>query len=187
MCANATNFLNLCPCAMFLFCRCCNPRALPDACSSFSLSAEKGFRCFGTCCQLHGTARSHHCLLCLLHGKGKQYHPGTQSIPSSKKDAQPLPKRDDTLSTAQWFSMLDLASGYWQVEVEPADREKTTFATAHGLYQFCVMPFGLCNAPGTFQQLMEHVLVGLHWTSCLVYLDDIIIFSQIISDHLQKL
>ena len=46
--------------------------------------------------------------------------------------------------TAQWFSMLDLASGYWQVEVEPADREKTAFATAHGLYQFRVMLFGLC-------------------------------------------
>ena len=73
------------------------------------------------------------------------------------------------------------------MEVEPADREKTAFATAHGLYQFRVMPFGLCNAPGTFQRLMEHVLVGLHWTSCLVYLDDIIIFSQTISDHLQKL
>ena len=66
----------------------------------------------------------------------------------------------DTLGTAQWFSMLDLASGYWQVEVEPADREKTAFVTAHGLYQFRVMPFGLCNAPGTFQRLMEHVLAG---------------------------
>ena len=109
----------------------------------------------------------------------------------TKKDAQPLPRIDDTLDTlgkAQWFSTLDLASGYWQVDrVEPADREKTAFATAHGLYQFRVMPFGLCNAPGTFQRLMEHVLAGLHWTSCLVYLDDIIIFSQTISDHLQKL
>ena len=108
----------------------------------------------------------------------------------TKKDAQPLPRIDDTLDTlgkAQWFSTLDLASGYWQVEVEPADREKTAFATAHGLYQFRVMPFGLCNAPGTFQRLMEHVLAGLHWTSCLVYLDDIIIFSQTVSDHLQKL
>ena len=119
----------------------------------------------------------------------------------TKKDAQPLPRIDDTLDTlgkAQWFSTLDLASGYWQVEVEPADREKTAFATAHdrektafatahGLYQFRVMPFGLCNAPGTFQRLMEHVLAGLHWTSYLVYLDDIIIFSQTISDHLQKL
>ena len=81
----------------------------------------------------------------------------------TKKDAQPLSRIDDTLytlGTAQWFSTLDLASGYWQVEVEPADREKTAFATAHGLYQFRVMPFGLCNAPGTFQRLMEHVLAG---------------------------
>ena len=68
------------------------------------------------------------------------------------------------------------------MEVEPADREKIAFATAHGLYQFRDMPIGLCIAPGTFQQLMEQVLAGLHWTSCL---DDI--FSQTISDHLQKL
>ena len=108
----------------------------------------------------------------------------------TKKDAQPLPRIDDTLDalgTAQWFSTLDLASGYWQVEVEPDDWEKTAFTTSHGLYQFRVMPFGLCNAPGTFQRLMECVLAGLHWTSCLVYLDDIIVFSRNISDHLQKL
>ena len=91
------------------------------------------------------------------------------------------------LGAAKWFSTLDLASGYWQVEVEPADREKTAFATPQGLYQFRVMPFGLCNAPGTFQRLMEHALAGLHWTSCLVYLDDIIIFSRNIPDHLQRL
>ena len=92
----------------------------------------------------------------------------------TKKDAQPLPRIDDTLDAlgaAKWFSTLDLASGYWQVEVEPADREKTAFATPQGLYQFRVMPFGHCNAPGTFQRLMEHALAGLHWTSCLVYLD----------------
>ena len=106
------------------------------------------------------------------------------------KDAQSCPRIDDTLDTlgaAKWFSTLDLASGYWQVEVEQSDREKTAFSTPQGLYQFRVMPFGLCNAPGTFQRLMEHVLAGLHWTSCLVYLDDIIIFSQSIADHLQKL
>ena len=88
---------------------------------------------------------------------------------------------------AQWFSTLDLASGYWQVEVDPADREKTAFSTPDALYQFRVMPFGLCNAPGTFQRLMEHVLRGLHWSTCLVYLDDIIIFSTTIEEHLTRL
>ena len=94
----------------------------------------------------------------------------------TKKDAHPLPRMDETLdmlSGAKWFSTLDLASGYWQVEVDPADREKTAFSTPFGLYQFRVMPFGLCNAPSTFQRLMELVLSGLHWTTCLVYLDDI--------------
>ena len=108
----------------------------------------------------------------------------------TKKDAHPLPRIDDTLDTlgeAQWFSTLDLASGYWQVEVDPADREKTAFATPDALYQFRVMPFGLCNAPGTFQRLMEHVLRGLHWSTCLVYLDDIIIFSKTIEEHLTRL
>ncbi len=108
----------------------------------------------------------------------------------TRKDAQPLPRIDDTIDAlegAKWFSTLDLASGYWQVEVDPRDREKTAFPTPYGLYQFRVMPFGLCNAPGTFQRLMEQVLTGLHWTSCLVYLDDIIIFSKTIEDHLGRL
>ena len=108
----------------------------------------------------------------------------------TKKDAHPLPRIDDTLDTlggAQWFSILGLAGGYWQVEVDPADREKTAFATPDALYQFRVMPFGLCNAPGTFQCLMEHVLRGLHWSTCLVYLDDIIIFSMAIEEHLTRL
>ncbi len=108
----------------------------------------------------------------------------------TKKDAHPLPRIDDTLDSlggAHWFSTIDLASGYWQVEVDPSDREKTAFATPDGLYQFRVMPFGLCNAPATFQRLMERVLQGLHWSTCLVYLDDIIIFSASVGDHLARL
>ena len=72
----------------------------------------------------------------------------------TKKDTQPLPRIDDTLdalSGARSFFTLDLESGYWQVEVDPADKEKTAFVTPFGLHQFRIMPFGLCNAPGTFQ------------------------------------
>ena len=61
------------------------------------------------------------------------------------------------------------------------------FSTPYGLFQFRVMPFGLCNAPSTFQRLMELVLTGLHWSSCLVYIDDIIIFSSMVQEHFQRL
>ena len=93
------------------------------------------------------------------------------------KDAYPLPRIDDTLDMLagkQWFSTLDLASGYWQVSLSREARAKTAFATHSGLFQFRVMPFGLCNAPATFERLMDRVLQGLRWSRCLVYLDDII-------------
>ena len=96
------------------------------------------------------------------------------------KDAYPLPRIDDTLDMLagkQWFSTLDLASGYWQVSLSQAARAKTAFATHSGLFQFRVMPFGLCNAPATFERLMDRVLQGLRWNRCLVYLDDIISFG----------
>ena len=70
------------------------------------------------------------------------------------KDAYPLAGK-------QWFSMLDLASGYWQVLLPREARAKTAFATPSGLFQFKVMPFGLCNAPATFERLMDRVLQGL--------------------------
>ena len=77
---------------------------------------------------------------------------------STKKDAYPLPRIDDCLDAlggAKWFITLDLASGYWQVEVAQEDRQKTAFVTERGLYEFTVMPFGLANAPATFERLME--------------------------------
>ena len=86
-----------------------------------------------------------------------------------------------------WFSTLDLCSGYWQVEVEPKDRPKTAFTTSCGLFQFTVMPFGLCNAPSTFERLMEMALKGLHWDTCLVYLDDLIIHATGFDDELSRL
>jgi hypothetical protein len=72
---------------------------------------------------------------------------------------------------------MDLQSGYWQVPIKESDRAKTAFVTADGLYHFKVMPMGLCSAPATFQRMMDVVLSGLKWTTCLVYLDDIIVPS----------
>ena len=106
------------------------------------------------------------------------------------KDAFPLPRVDETLESlggARYFSTLDLASGYWQVELDPESQPKTAFTTRSGHYEFQVMPFGLCNAPATFQRLMEMVLRGLNWDVCLIYLDDIIIFSATFQDHLSRL
>ena len=106
------------------------------------------------------------------------------------KDAYPLPRIDDTLDMLagkRWFSTLDLASGYWQVSLSPEPRCKTAFATHSGLFQFRVMPFGLCNAPATFERLMDRVLQGLRWSRCLIYLDDIISFGTTFEDSLDNL
>ena len=108
----------------------------------------------------------------------------------TKKDSYPLPRIDDSLDVlgkANYFSTLDLASGYWQIQLTDEAKEKSAFCTNSGLYQFTVMPFGLTNAPATFQRLMERVLAGLQWHTCLVYIDDIIIFSETIEDHLKQM
>ena len=77
------------------------------------------------------------------------------------KDTYPLPRIEESLNLlngAKWFSTLDLNAGYWQVELDPKDKPKTSFATCQGLFEFIMMPFGLCNAPATFERLTETVL-----------------------------
>ena len=93
----------------------------------------------------------------------------------------------DSLGGAKWYCTLDLQAGYWQVDVDPADREKTAFCTRTGLFEFNVLPFGLSNAPATFERLMETVLQVLQWSECLVYLDDIVIFGSTFDETLDRL
>ena len=105
----------------------------------------------------------------------------------TKKDSYSLPRVDDTLDRLagmQWFSTLDLKSGYWQVEMEAKDKEKMAFTTGNGLWQFKVMPFGLCNAPA---RLMDRVLAGLPPETAMVYIDDILVSGQTFQEQLDNL
>ena len=92
-------------------------------------------------------------------------------------DQYPLPRIDDALDSltgAQYFTTLDLASGYWQLRVKEEDIAKTAFACHRGLFEFVRMPFGLCNAPATMQRALDVLLAKIKWETCLIYLDDII-------------
>ena len=102
------------------------------------------------------------------------------------KDKYPLPHIDDTLDFlygAKFFSTIDLFSGYWQIEIAEEDKYKTAFTTEFGHYEFNRMPFGLCNAPGTFQRLMESVLQPILGVFAMVYIDDVIVYSKTIEQH----
>ena len=108
----------------------------------------------------------------------------------TRKDAYPLPlinECTDTLAGSTWFHTLDLNSGYWQILVEPEDRHKTAFLTKFGLFEHVRMAQGLCNAPATFQRVMNLVLRGLIWNIALVYLDDVIVLGHNFQDGLQNL
>ena len=106
------------------------------------------------------------------------------------KDAFPLPLISDCYDCLQgnkFMSSLDLASGYWQMEIAPEDREKTAFITKYGLYEYVRMSMGLCNAPSTFQRAMNLVLRGLTWKSVLAFLDDVMVLGKTFEEHLANL
>jgi|GEM_PF-3482667 len=101
-------------------------------------------------------------------------------------DAYPLPNITDILDqlgSAKYFSVLDLASGFHQIPMAPKDAPKTAFSTPYGHYQFKRMPFGLKNAPATFQRLMDNVLSGLQGNELFVYMDDIVIYARSLKEH----
>ncbi|HSN23183.1 MAG TPA: reverse transcriptase family protein, partial [Methylomicrobium sp.] len=108
----------------------------------------------------------------------------------TKKEAYPLPRIEsclESLGGAKYFSTLDLRAGYWQTALDPRDADKTAFITRSGQYRFTVLSMGLANAPSQFQRLMDLVMAGLLWNVCLVYLDDIIVYSATFEQHLERL
>ena len=101
-------------------------------------------------------------------------------------DAYPLPRIDGLLELfreTKIFTSIDLAYGFWQVEMKEEDKHKTAFSSDFGLYEFNVMPFGLVNAPPTFQRLLNKVLDGYLYDFAVVYVDDILIFSKTVEEH----
>ena len=107
------------------------------------------------------------------------------------KDAYILPRIDETLdclNEAEWFSSLDLKSGYWQVEIDEDSKALTAFTVGPlGFYECECMPFGLKNTPATFQCLMQSCLGDLHLHYCIIYLDDVIVFSKTLEEHAFRL
>ena len=107
------------------------------------------------------------------------------------KDSYSIPRLEDTLDKlagAKFFSCIDLKNGYWQVEIEESDKHKTAFSVPGvGFYEYNNMTFGLCNAPATFQRLMEQVLYDLNNKICAIYLDHILIWSSSLDEHLERL
>ena len=106
------------------------------------------------------------------------------------RDSFPLPWIEESLQAlggAKFFSVLDLTSGYYQVAVHPDDIEKTAFVVPFGLYEYTRLPFGLSNAPATFQRLMQRCLGDQSFDNVLIYLDDIIVYSPDFDSHIAHL
>lgn len=105
-------------------------------------------------------------------------------------DSFPIPNIEeilDQLGHCQYFTTLDLASSFHQIKMRPEDAPKTAFSTPNGHYEFTRMPFGLKNAPSTFQRAMNAALTGLQGMQCYVYLDDIVIYASDIEEHTKEL
>ena len=109
----------------------------------------------------------------------------------TKKDAFPLPRMQETMESmvgTRHFSCMDLKSGFWQVQMDEESRQYTAFTVGSmGVYEFLRMPYGLCNAPVTFQHLMQNCLGELNLMYALIYLDDVIIYSKTEEEHLVHL
>ena len=107
------------------------------------------------------------------------------------KDSYALPRIDDildTLSGSKFFSVLDMKSGFHQVEIEERHTQRTAFTVGPlGFYEYNRLPMGLCNSPATYQRLMEECLGDLNMKICIIYLDDIIIFAKTFEEHMERL
>ena len=106
------------------------------------------------------------------------------------KEPHPIPRTDESLEAlgeANFFTTLDFTSGYWQLPIREEDKQKTAYSTISGRWEYNVLPMGITNAPAAFQRSMEIVMAGITWKFCIVYIDDIIIYSKTFEEHLQHL
>ena len=106
------------------------------------------------------------------------------------KEAHPIPRVDealDALAEAKFITTLDFTSGYWQIPIREKDKHKTAYSTSSGRWEYNVLPMGLTNAPAAFQRIMETVMAGLTWNCCIVYIDDVVIYSKTFAEHLVHL
>ena len=108
-----------------------------------------------------------------------------------KKDSYPLPRIQEALESligAGHFSCLDLKSGFWQIKMDESSKQYTVFSVGNlGFFECHCMPFGLCNVPATFQWLMQNCLGELNLIYCLIYLDNIVVFSRTVEEHFHQL
>ena len=108
----------------------------------------------------------------------------------AERSSFPLPKIQDifaVLNGKKWFSLIDIARGFWQIKVAEESRKKTAFNTPFGQFEFNRLPFGLNSAPGAFQAVMTEALADILWINCCVYIDDILVFTETYEEHLEAL